>query len=1320
MSEREVRALGADASRSNQLYGRTRARTLTQQSGSHSASGVGTVMTNATRDEPKALKKQLQEAERRESLLLLRVEELEREAELARLEMELENLKALDAQRKSFDSQLDSQREEARLERERTDSWIRGITELSRQEKLMYDARLKTLEDEMDLIKREYESVCQKVSNDVSHLAQHETDTIDRMSMDRSTDIDVSHQCSRNDDQYDLMHDGIFYDEHEGSDDARSNFDSVFVEIGSAQSKKHVEPRHKSTEDQGRDMPKPDDRVLPSAGGRRLPRVDPRATSAVSEHSTQSTSTDHSTLPSASEDSALVQSMNKLLKAQSEILTVQTQAVAIQGLPPLKKFLGDVIDSEEDSFEKWLELLEERAKLAGWTEEYKLYQLKVHLDGNALQFFRMLPTETQKAYSEVVSRLKKRFQPVDIEELRGLEFNQKMQGGETVEQLGITLQKLGRKAFPGLKGKEFDRLLKGRFFQALHQKWQRKLGAPKSSETFQDLYDRARILEKQHKQISDTAALTKERKVVPTSGKPKKPPEPSSSEEASKPQAKAQGDSTTNFKPRQPVVCRRCNRVGHYAHDCYQRGSGKEESPGKTPARTSRSAALNASAPSFTPVLDSFSLQQLERHLAQRRLAEEASKLKETPKDDSRVGVVISNGQIGDVVGSTPHVTVEIEGVRATALVDTGSQSTIISRPLLHKIASRLRANGKPLPTLVLPTVKLYGKDGKDGKRELDISAQVDLTAVVDGRSVRVPMFVQPQSDQECLLGMNVIPKLGIQLLRADGTSLCAESKKSCSDHNIVCLVQASTLPSRKGRFVDAIAPQSEFAPGEEVLFEPDTDLLCKLGLSSSDSLLTVGTDGKLLIPLENLQPSCVGVEKDSIIGHVMSVKSTPTSKERDSVNNIPVDESRRQRLKPVLNVPKDGLDESQKQQLTQFLLKSEDVFSLDDSDLGHTSLVYHSVDTGDHTPIKQPPRRIPFSQRELVSKMIEEMQQKGVVQPSTSAWASPIVLVPKKDNTYRFCVDYRKVNAATKKDVYPLPRIDDILDTLGKSRYFTTLDLSSGFWQIEMDPATRDKSAFSTHCGLHEFVRMPFGMCNAPATFQRLMQVVLAGIEWQFCFVYLDDILVCSETFQSHLEHLESVFDRLRKAGLTLKPKKCFFAQSEVKYLGHLVSSQGVAPDPDKISKVRDFPVPTDVTKVRQFLGLASYYRRFVKQFAAIADPLHRLLKKDTEFSWSKDCQSSFEQLKQALITAPVLVYPRFGEDKSFVLETDASLDGLGAILGQKQEDGHVHPVAYASRSLNPHEKNYSITRARNPWVSVGSQTLQTLSTWSPCCCIN
>ena len=240
------------------------------------------------------------------------------------------------------------------------------------------------------------------------------------------------------------------------------------------------------------------------------------------------------------------------------------------------------------------------------------------------------------------------------------------------------------------------------------------------------------------------------------------------------------------------------------------------------------------------------------------------------------------------------------------------------------------------------------------------------------------------------------------------------------------------------------------------------------------------------------------------------------------------------------------------------------------------------------------------------------------------------------------------------------------------------------------MDPATTEKSAFVTHCGLHEFVRMPFGLCNAPATFQRLMQVVLAGLEWKCCFVYLDDILVCSKTFEEHMEHLRLVFERLRRAGLTLKPKKCCFLREEVQYLGHVISKRGILPDPEKTQKVREFPIPTDVTRVRQFVGLASYYRRFVPGFAHIANPLHALTKKGVPFEWTKECQVAFERLKELLTTAPILAYPHFGPGEEFVLETDASLERLGTILSQMQGDGCVHPIAYASRSLQPHERNY------------------------------
>ena len=257
---------------------------------------------------------------------------------------------------------------------------------------------------------------------------------------------------------------------------------------------------------------------------------------------------------------------------------------------------------------------------------------------------------------------------------------------------------------------------------------------------------------------------------------------------------------------------------------------------------------------------------------------------------------------------------------------------------------------------------------------------------------------------------------------------------------------------------------------------------------------------------------------------------------------------------------------------------------------------------------------------------------------------------------------DYRKVNSVTRKDAYPLPRIDDTLDTLAGSQLFSTLDLISGYWQVEVDSKDREKTAFCTPLGLFEFRVMPFGLCNAPATFQRLMDLVLAGLQWTSCLVYLDDVIIVGKTFEEHLLHLREVLIRLREAGLKLQPSKCSFCQKKVEFLGHIVSDKGVATDPAKTAQVAKWPTPSSQKEVQQFLGLASYYRRFVKDFATIAKPLHRLTEKTMDFKWTSECQSAFEELRRNLTAAPILAFPDF--EKPFILDTDASDFGVGAVL--------------------------------------------------------
>ncbi len=267
------------------------------------------------------------------------------------------------------------------------------------------------------------------------------------------------------------------------------------------------------------------------------------------------------------------------------------------------------------------------------------------------------------------------------------------------------------------------------------------------------------------------------------------------------------------------------------------------------------------------------------------------------------------------------------------------------------------------------------------------------------------------------------------------------------------------------------------------------------------------------------------------------------------------------------------GLTADERKQACQLLCEFSDLFSAGPSDLGCTDMVKHRINTGTAAPIRQPPRRLPLVKRHEVEKSVVEMQEQGVIEPSSSPWSSPVVLVRKKDGSFRFCVDYRRLNEVTHKDSYPLPRIDDTLEALAGSSLFSTLDLKSGYWQVGVDERDREKTAFSAGSGLWQFTVMPIGLCNAPATFERLMEQVLAGLPLGVAMLYLDDILVPGQSFAHEIANLRLVFQRLQKAKLKLSPGKCSLFRREVKYLGHVVNKDGVSPDPDKIDAIISWP---------------------------------------------------------------------------------------------------------------------------------------------------
>ena len=379
-------------------------------------------------------------------------------------------------------------------------------------------------------------------------------------------------------------------------------------------------------------------------------------------------------------------------------------------------------------------------------------------------------------------------------------------------------------------------------------------------------------------------------------------------------------------------------------------------------------------------------------------------------------------------------------------------------------------------------------------------------------------------------------------------------------------------------------------------------------------------------------------------------------------------------------------------------LLKEyHDVFSLEKHDMGHTKATKHKIilKDPDTPPFKERFHRIPPPQLNEVHAHLKMMLDAGVIRPSNSPWCNAVVLVCKKDGSLRFCIDFRKLNALTVKDSHPLPRICETLESLAGVGHYSTFDMDSGFWQVPMDEESKQYTAFTLgSMGLYECKSMPFGLCNAPPTFQRLMQNCLGELNLTYCLIYLDDVIVFSQTEEEHLVRMRVVFNKLREHGLKLKPSKCEVFRTEINYLSHHVSKRGVRPSKKNLQAIAECPPPDTYTKVKSFVGLIGHYRLFIKGFANITAPLYDLTsgenkdKKSEHFDLPTEAREAFNRIKAACLQAPILYFPDFS--KPFLLETDASGKGLGAVLSQRQSDGRYHPIAYASRIMNETEQRY------------------------------
>lgn len=506
-----------------------------------------------------------------------------------------------------------------------------------------------------------------------------------------------------------------------------------------------------------------------------------------------------------------------------------------------------------------------------------------------------------------------------------------------------------------------------------------------------------------------------------------------------------------------------------------------------------------------------------------------------------------------------------------------------------------------------------------------------------------------------------------------------------------VCRILGGTL-----KFVTATC--SSLLSGKLVLFEPlETGL--PAGLLASPSLVQVN-GGTVSVPVVNVGSVDVVLYPTTVIGKLREVYlvGQPNGLTEVSLVTAQVASCDISVVSEQIElVDLGGLSCEEQEQVRALLREYQSVFSRYEGDLGCTNLLSHEIPLTDDTPVRQRYRRIPPSEYELVKTHISQLLEAQVIRESCSPYASPVVLVRKKDGSLRMCVDYRQLNSKTRRDAFPLPRIEETLDSLTGAHWFSTLDLASGYNQVPVSESDRPKTAFCTPFGLFEWNRMPFGLCNAPSTFQRLMERLFGDQRHQSVLLYLDDIIVFSSSVQQHLQRLRMVLGRLGAEGLKVKLGKCAFFREKVRYLGHVISAQGVATDPSKVEAVAQWPCPRTVSELRTFLGFVSYYRRFVEGFAKLAAPLHKIVaeltrgkagKRSQELAvvWSVRCEEAFQTLKCKLTTAPVLAYADFTQP--FILEVDASYAGLGAVLSQ-EVGGKVRPVAYASRSLRPAERN-------------------------------
>ena len=674
------------------------------------------------------------------------------------------------------------------------------------------------------------------------------------------------------------------------------------------------------------------------------------------------------------------------------------------------------------------------------------------------------------------------------------------------------------------------------------------------------------------------------------------------------------------------------------------------------------------------------------------------------------------------LVGTKCTAHIRIAGRKCTCLLDTGSQVTTIpesyydqhlSEQPIHSLNNLLNvegANGQAVPYLGYIEVTIAFP-----KNFVGVDMEVPTLALI------IPELPS-NSQADILVGMNTLDALykdcsemqnilytPHQSGYRDVLKILQIRQKQFTEGNIGLArlpdKNPKTIPAGQSLVLCASVTIKELHTDKWAILEHPTSplpggLIVKTCIVTTENkkpfhlpvMITNTADHDITIP-----PRCIIAELNAIQSVISKEPSLTASNNADS-----------KAVRPEFNFGDSPITPEWKERLTQKLQNMSSVFSQHHVDFGCTDKVKHRINLTDETPFKHRCRPVHPEDREGVRKHIQELLDTGVIRESESPFSSPIVVVRKKNGDIRLCIDYRKLNLRTVKDAYAPPNIEDTFMALTGSKWFSVLDLKSGYYQIEVEEADKPKTAFVCPFGFYEFNRMPQGVTNAPSTFQRIMEKCMAGLNLKEVLVFLDDIIVFSKDLEEHEEKFFKVLNRLRDYGLKLAPEKCVFAQTSVKYLGHIVSSEGVKTDPNKIVAVKTWPVPTNLKELRSFLGFIGYYRRFIKDFSRKVKPLNELTsgypptrknlnvknrgqyhnpKEPFGSRWAIACQQAFELMIKELTSAPVLAFAN--PQLPYRVNTDASTTGLGAALYQEQ-DGNLRVVAYASRGLSRSESRY------------------------------